>query len=209
MNNPNIKSIIFDLGGVIINLDPQLTFDAFKIAGAEGFESEFIEFNRSEIFDEFEKGQLSPAAFRTALTQQLGLNISEKAFDNIWNKLLLDIPNERINLIRKLSKKYQIYLLSNTNAIHMQHINNMLQEQFGWDNFNAIFHKAYLSYEMGLIKPDPAIFETIINNHQLSANETLFIDDSAVHTASAQKLGINTIHFERNGDLQAVFKDYY
>ena len=108
--------------------------------------------------------------------------------------MLLDIPKERIVLIRKLALKYNVFLLSNTNEIHLTHINKYLFDTYGITTINSLFKKAYFSHEIGFRKPNPEIFEFVLNENNLNPSETLFVDDSIEHIQSAKQLGINTKH---------------
>ncbi len=203
-NIKNIKNIIFDLGGVILNIDYQLNVDAFKAIGFDDFEASYSKAEQTYLFDNLEKGSISPETFRNGIREVSGKNLSDERIDYAWNKIILDFPEKRISLLNQLKKKYRIFLLSNTNQIHYKNYTALLQK-LGYHDFNAIFEKAYFSHEMGMRKPDKEIFELVINEQQLIPEETLFIDDSIQHIEAAGKTGMLTHHLIKREDITDLF----
>lgn len=189
----NIKNIILDLGGVIINLDTQRPFAAFKELFAHNYSEIEATFTTLNLFNNFEVGKVTAEEFILFFLNRHP-NLTPKQVVTIWNSMLLDIPKERIVLIRKLALKYNVFLLSNTNEIHLTHINNYLFDTYGITSINSLFKKAYFSHEVGFRKPNPEIFKLVLNKNELNPSETLFVDDSIEHIQSAQQLGINTKH---------------
>lgn len=192
--NPNkIKNIIFDLGGVIINIDYALLIEAFSKIGLPHFEAYFSQKEQKKLFDLYEKGMISSQDFREELKKQCKPGTTDAEIDTAWNAMLLDLSKERLDVLLDTKNKYRTFLLSNTNEIHMIFINNYLKQQYKIDNLEKHFEKVYLSYEVKMRKPDAEIFELVLNQNNLSKEETLFIDDSVQHIESANKLGISTI----------------
>jgi glucose-1-phosphatase len=191
-NSEKIKNIIFDLGGVIINIDYNLTAKAFEQMGISNFEQLFSQAKQSDLFDLYEKGKISSAEFREAIKKIIGSNYTDELIDKAWNALLLDIPPQRLQLLENVKSKYNTYLLSNTNDIHIETFNVYLKQTFDIPNLQAFFHKLYLSYKVGMRKPDAEIFELVLSENNLNPAETLFIDDSIQHIESAKKLGVQT-----------------
>lgn len=189
----NIKNIILDLGGVIINLDIQQPFDAFKKLFADNYLEIEAAFKEVNLFNKFEVGKVTAEEFILFFLNRHP-NLTPKQVVAIWNSMLLDIPKERIVLIRKLALKYNVFLLSNTNEIHLTQINNYLFDTYGITSINSLFKKAYFSHEVGFRKPDAEIFKFVLNENKLNPSETLFIDDSIEHIQSANQLGIITKH---------------
>ena len=190
-NTNEIKNIIFDLGGVIINIDYNLTAKAFEQMGISNFNVLFSQAQQSHLFDLYEKGQISSAEFRMEIKKIIGHHYTDEAIDKAWNALLLDIPPNRLTLLNKVKTKYSTFLLSNTNDIHIETFNGYLKQTFGVNNLDGYFNKLYLSYKVGMRKPDAEIFELVLSENNLLPHETLFIDDSIQHIESAKKLGIN------------------
>lgn len=192
--NPNkIKNIIFDLGGVIINIDYALLIEAFSKIGLPHFEAYFSQKEQKKLFDLYEKGMISSQDFREELKKQCKPGTTDSDIDSAWNAMVLDLPKERLDFLIRIKNRYRTFLLSNTNEIHMIFINNYLRKQFEIDSLNEHFEKVYLSFEVKMRKPDAEIFELILNQNTLSKEETLFIDDSLQHVDSACSLGISTI----------------
>ncbi len=188
----NYKNIIFDLGGVILNIDYSLTEKAFSKLGISDFKTLFSQAQQTKLFDNYEKGFLSSDDFRTELKKSLLKNTTDDEIDTAWNAILLDLPNERIELLKKTNLTHRTFLLSNTNDIHIEKFNSYLENEFDLPDLSSLFEKMYLSYEIGMRKPDAEIFEFVLKENTLKPNETLFIDDSIQHIEAAKKLGIGT-----------------
>ncbi len=204
-----IKNIIFDLGGVLLNISYQVTINGFKKLGVKDFDSFYNQAAQMNLFDQFDKGEISPQGFRDELKRISGLPLSDDQIDRAWNAMLLDFPTKHAGLLKGVRKNYRTFLLSNTNAIHYPVFMDYLgQNQI--NGFDALFEKCYLSYEIGMRKPDRAIFEHVINDSNLDANETLFIDDSIQHVKGACGAGLRAVHLDPDkmevGDL---FSDTY
>lgn len=204
MNLQTCDAIIFDLGGVIINLDYQLTTKAFKELGMENFEEAYSQLSQNSLFDDFETGKISSQHFINKLLPHLPVGTSANQVVAAWNAMILDVPSEKIKLLNKLKDQYRIFLLSNTNDIHMvkvrrewNKVTNLAMETF--------FEKIYLSHELGLRKPDPKIFLEVCNLSGLNPERTLFIDDSPQHITGANSIGLQTIFLKKSEDLYAVF----
>ena len=182
-----INNIIFDFGDIFINLDKQIIFrEAEKYGGKPKLTPEMQKIN-----DDFEVGAISAEEFISAL-QNVYPKATPEEITNIWNGMLLDFPDYRLDFIDNLAQEneYRLFLLSNTNAIHIPYCAEMWgQEKF--DRFKNCFEKFYLSHEIGMRKPDAQIFEFVLKENELKAEETLFIDDTKENTEAAEKLGIN------------------
>lgn len=186
------KNIIFDLGGVIINLDTHLTLEAFKKCSnlnAEACEKQFI---TNPVFNEYEQGHISDNDFRDHVRQIIKNNISEHEFDSAWNAMILELPAERLALLEELrSKGVSLFLLSNTNNIHLQRVFQTIK-QTGDKPLEAYFDKCYYSHLIKARKPDKESFECILNDNNIKPEETLFLDDNKDNLNGAKKLGIHT-----------------
>lgn len=190
-----IEAIIFDLGGVVLNLDYQATIDAFKKLGKQNFDELYTQANQDKIFDQYETGQISSPQFRDYFRKFLSESISDDQIDAAWNKLLLNLPKERIELLYELKEKYPIFLFSNTNDIHLKCFRQIIKHSFGdEDLLEKVFNKTYYSHLLGMRKPNIEAFQYILDEQSLTAERTLFIDDSIQHIEGARKLGIQTIH---------------
>jgi putative hydrolase of the HAD superfamily len=199
------KNIIFDLGGVILNIDYNLSVEAFKKLGLNNFSEHFSQAQQKQLFDLYEKGQISSDEFRVALKKELGASVSHAQIDDAWNALLQDLPVERLHLLQRLKNTHRTFLLSNTNEIHILEFEKYLQSTFGLPNLASHFEKLYLSYKVGMRKPDAEIFELVLQENQLHPKETLFIDDSIQHIESAQSIGIQTYWLQKPETIVDLF----
>ena len=199
------KAIIFDLGAVILNINYQNTINEFTKLGVKNAATFYSKKVQTDLFNQIETGMISSNQFLKALQKETN-NANIIQVEQAWNAMLLDLPEERLQLIKKLKDNHNIYLLSNTNAIHI----NAFKEQLGdkkWLAFCELFDKMYLSHELGLRKPDVKIFEYILKEQKLKAEEVFFIDDSPQHIAGAKKLGIHSHHLLDNEDIITLFPD--
>jgi len=201
----SFDAIIFDLGGVVLNLDYEATINAFKELGKENFDKLYTQANQDKIFDQYETGSLSTEDFRNYFRQFLDDEISDQQINDAWNSLLLDLPQNRIDLLFKLKNKYQIFLLSNTNELHLKQFRIILSESYGdADLLEKVFHKTYYSNLIGKRKPNADAFELLIDEQGLETKKTLFIDDSIQHIEGAKKIGLQTIHLTEK-DITDIF----
>jgi HAD superfamily hydrolase (TIGR01509 family) len=186
-----IKNIIFDLGGVIINLDNQLTENAFIALGSKPLKEYFGHGHAASFFKEYEVGSISDEQFISEIRTLTGLTASDEAIIKAWNALLLDFPPERIQLLKDLSKSYRIFLFSNTNALHLAHLQGIYRNTFpGAGALDDHFQRTYYSHTMRLRKPDAESFQYILKENQLKGEETLFVDDALINVEGAEKAGL-------------------
>jgi len=201
-----IKHIIFDLGGVILNLDYQRTFTAFEALGVKDFTSLYNQFKGSRLFDELETGHVSENVFLQEMQKHVTPGVTDQQIIDAWNAMLLDFPLQRLQLLQQLQLHYNTYLLSNTNAIHLERFNQILQESRGIPSLAAFFNKAYYSHLIGYRKPDKEAYQVIIDEHQLNPAETLFIDDLLQNIEGARAVGLQTIHLQAPKTIADIFK---
>lgn len=206
MDFKQVKNIIFDLGGVIINLGFQKSLDALQLLSQNQKVIHFSPQAQSELFDLYETGRISSEAFRKGLRETYQLTGDDATLDEAWNAMLLDIPRERLELLKDLRKTYRLFLLSNTNAIHMERFNKTVQEVSGEPNLESLFEKTYYSHLVGMRKPDAAVFEHILKENNLVAGETLFIDDSIQHIEGAKRVGLQTLHLQPPLTINEFFR---
>lgn len=209
MKNEKIKNIIFDLGNVILNIDVPIASLSFaKLSGKS--QSEILQiFKESNLFGQFETGSLSEAEFRNVIRELLKTpDMTDETIDTAWNSLLLDIPPARIELLKALRKKYRLFMLSNTSSIHITEVNKILKATTGDPSLDVLFDKVYVSYEMGVMKPDPKIYLQVLEEQNLVPEETLFLDDNADNIKAAIPLGIDTILVEAPVTILEYLKDY-
>ena len=195
----NIDTLIFDFGGVIINLDYRKPVDEFKKLGIFDSKKLYSKKEQTKLFDSLECGQISDENFLNEIRKKSNTNNLE-LIKKAWNSILLNIPKERVHLLKKLSSKYKIFLISNTNSIHLKEIISSYGEK-KWKNFISIFNDVYFSNQIGMRKPNENIFFYVINKNKLDVSKTLFIDDSLQHIKTAKKIGFKTYHLSDKEDI--------
>ncbi|MEO0488189.1 MAG: HAD family phosphatase [Cyanobacteria bacterium J06635_15] len=197
-------NVIFDLGGVIINIRYENTLDAFSRLCGFDVRLLYTQHRQAPLFDQFETGQISADAFRHGLRQLLNINTAtDEAIDDAWNAMLLDIPRSRIDLLQVLRQHKRIFLLSNTNRIHKAKFDAIFAAAHGdrISDLADLFEQVYYSHLMGDRKPKPSIFQTVIANHNLNPSRTLFIEDTRQHIEGAQQVGLQTFHLQPGCDI--------
>ncbi|WP_405568060.1 HAD family hydrolase [Polaribacter sp. Asnod6-C07] len=181
-----IKNIIFDFGDIFINLDKEGTYKAMAALGVTNITPEMI-----EVYHQYEKGLMTTEDFINFYYNKFKINKTDLVA--AWNAVLLDFPQRRLDFLKELaaSKKYRLFLLSNTNELHIQSVIDTVGETF-FNEFKDCFEQFYLSHEIHFRKPDSEIYEFVLNENNLIAEETLFVDDLKENTDSANTLGIQT-----------------
>ncbi len=203
----SINAIIFDLGGVILDLDYQLTIEAFNKLGCVDFNLIYNQQKQNQLFDHFETGKISASTFRNKLQEELSISLTDNEFDNAWNAMLIELPIKRIQLLQNLKGKYPLFLLSNTNEIHIKAFQKIIASTIGYNTFKDCFKMVYYSSDIGLRKPNSDCFKMVLNENDLTPEKTLFIDDSAQHINGAKAIGIQTHLLKKEEDLTDLFPD--
>ena len=195
-----IKTIIFDFGNVFINLDIngalQYALDKFKI---DNLSDEMTAFNSL-----YEQGLISTDEFLEFYSENFP-KLSKEELIDVWNFMLKDFPEHRLEFLKQLksTSKYKLILLSNTNELH---INWIIKHIPFYNDFKNCFGAFYLSHEINLVKPNPNIYEFVLNQNTLVANECLFIDDNKDNIDAAKSLGIKTWHIDpKSEDVANLF----
>jgi putative hydrolase of the HAD superfamily len=189
-----IKNIIFDLGGIFLNLNYSLTRDLFIEYGVKNFDELFTQHHANTLFEDLEMGLITSDDFYETFRKETKINLTNEEIKTAWNAMLVSFTPERIQWLKEVKTRYRIYLFSNTNAIHYDAIMELYKRDLGTEDFNELFIKPYYSHEMGLRKPYPESFLHITNEQGLNIEETLFIDDTIKNIESANQLGLQTIH---------------
>lgn len=201
-----IKHIIFDLGGVILNIDYQRTDKAFTDLGVKNFSELYSQFHANPLFENLETGRVENADFVDAMRPYLPEGTPDQAIIDAWNAMLLDFPVARLQLLQQLSQYYNLYLLSNTNAIHLHALNAILEKSRGIPSLDMFFNKCYYSHEIGYRKPEKEAYQIILDENDLQPAQTLFIDDTLPNVEAAKELGIQTIHLQAPKTMLDIFK---
>ena len=206
-----IKNIIFDLGGVLIHLGLDKTEAAFcaLMGGKEGYAKAAKSLKESGLFERLEVNAVSEIAFMETIRAASPQAISLAQIEAAWNAMLLTVPADGLRLLEELrAAGYRLYLVSNTNSIHIRRIRKIVEAEHGIRDFDGLFEKAYYSHLLELRKPDIAIFQYVLDDAQLVAEETLFIDDNRPNLEGANAVGIQTFFLEANGDVYGGLKAF-
>ncbi len=200
----NITTFIFDLGGVIINLDENATINAFSEATQIAPEH-ILKASQSDLFLSYEKGLIDDETFRAGINKKFDTQLSDEQIDLCWNAMLGDIPKERTDLMLALRKKHKVIVLSNTNAIHIRAFNKILKKASGKDALAYFADRVFFSHELHLRKPDIEIYERILALSETKPEEALFLDDKKENLIGAERAGINTLHVTTPKQLAELY----
>lgn len=202
-----IKNIIFDLGGVLLNIDPKKTIEAFGELGMEQLVGDTGLSYDHEIFYLMEQGKVTPEEFRDGVRKLLPEKVSDSQIDEAWTAMLLDFPAIRVQLVKNLREDFKIYLFSNTNAIHVKKYHSKFRKQHGFE-VSALFEKDFYSNEIGFRKPSAESFQEIIRLSGIVAAESLFIDDSKANVEAAITSGLKGFWLEPGKKIENIFQKY-
>ncbi|MDO9553244.1 HAD family phosphatase [Rhodonellum sp.] len=203
----NIDFLIFDLGNVIIDIDYAFTINTLKNLLSDDKHILTNSFFPAKFHKDFEKGLISAEEFRNAVRNHFQEDWSDALIDELWNSLLKHIPMERIELIKELGKDFGLAVLSNTNSIHVDKLDQILLEDTGEASLNVLFDRVFFSHEMGLSKPDEEIYKSVIQELGVQPERTLFFDDLLENLNGAKKVGLQTFHINHDKALIRFFQD--
>jgi len=210
MQLKGVKNIIFDLGGVLLNIDFNLTKQAFIKLGVNDFDKYHSHANQERIFDDFETGKISENEFCSKLKILTKINVKNIEIIEAWNAMLLDFPIKRKELLTKLKQKFTLFALSNTNETHLKAFHKIIQKNINETSLNNLFHKHYFSNEIGYRKPDSQAFKFVLKDSGINPSETLFIDDTLENILAAKKLNFKTYHLnlQQNNNILNFFNEH-
>lgn len=200
-----ISTIIFDLGGVVLNLNPEKTaIEYSKLSGIPVSEIYKI-FLDSKWVPAYERGKISSDEFRKQVRTALSIESSDSQIDQAWNAMLLELPSVRLALLSGLRRNFQTLVLSNTNEIHVEEFSRTVSEVTDGETIHDHFDKVYYSNEIGMRKPDLEIYQYVLESNKLVPQTTLFIDDMLPNIEAARQCGIKALHLTDQGDLFKIF----
>ena len=205
LKNQQIKTVLFDLGGVLIDIDYPATIHQMKKIGLDNFENLYTQHSQTNMFNAFETGKISPFLFLNSLLEiSKNRDTTPNQLVHAWNAMIGDFRIHQIQLLQNIRKHYKLALLSNTNSIHYELVMRNWKKDFSFD-FNSLFDEIFLSHEIGFRKPDASCFEFVLKQLHTVPENTLFIDDSIQHIEGAKKLGIYTCHYQDRDSLLQFF----
>lgn len=185
--------LIFDLGNVIIDLDYNRAFNLIKSLVPPSHHAKVETFYLTDFHKAYEKGEIDSPTFRNEVRSYFGQSWDERKVDELWNSILGKIPKKRLELVSKLKENYQLAVLSNTNAIHIDAVYHMLKEDHQMDRFEPLFDRIFYSHEMGLAKPSAEIYERMLSELGTSADRVIFFDDLEANVLGAASVGIKAV----------------
>lgn len=199
-----IENVILDLGGVILNIDYNLTRSAFERLGVSHFDNMYSQQNANLLFQDLEKGMVSEKDFFQRLNQMAGLHLSDSQIREAWNALLLDFRESTLDFLEILKTKCRLFLFSNTNFIHLNAFREIYNRSPRVHSFEEFFIKAYYSCEIGFRKPDPESYVWLLNDINCSPQSSLFIDDTLQNIDAARNCGMKAIHLQPGQKLEEL-----
>ncbi|NJN28177.1 MAG: HAD family phosphatase [Cyclobacteriaceae bacterium] len=199
MKTQKIENIIFDLGGVIIDLDMEHTFDRFSQLFGRDVRAKMMDDPQNHFFfHQFEIGAIDEAEFRHALRNFTHTDLDDQRLDLAWNAMLGDIPKHRIEWIEALAAQYKVAILSNTNSIHIRRFHEIFAQTTTYKHPNELFHNIYYSHEISDRKPNASCYRKVLDDLGANPAKTIFLDDNHANLKAAAALGMQTVLVERN-----------
>lgn len=192
-----VKNLIFDLGGVIIDLHIHKTREAFEALGMKDTANWFVSNDQAHLLNAYETGKLSTEEFIAGINKECGLAISDEQFYQAWTTMLGKVKKERILMLKTLRENYRVYALSNINAMHAHACHSILQRDHDLFSFHEIFDLVFYSHEIGSRKPEPEAWTKILDRTGILAEETLFFDDNLSNVEVAASLGFHSKFVDR------------
>ena len=199
-----VENIVFDLGGVILDIDYNLTRAAFEKLGVVHFDEMYSQSTADRLFQKLETGKISEEDFYKEFNQCTGLHLSPKEIRDAWNAMLLHFREDSLQSLSELAHRYKIFLLSNTNHIHITCFKNIFSEKKRDKPFDEYFTRAFYSCNIGLRKPNPECYEWVLNELSAEARKTLLIDDSEGNIEGAKKAGWQTLYLRPTQKIQQL-----
>ena len=200
----NIENIVFDLGGVILDIDYNRTRKEFEDLGVKQFDEMYSQTNANQLFQKLETGHISNDEFFKELSSVTNFGLTQQQIRSAWDAMLLEFRESSLDFLEEIKSKYNTYLFSNTNFIHMEAFCKIFHTKERAHPFNDYFDKAFYSCEIGLRKPDAKSYQWILNHLDIKADKTLFIDDSIQNVEAAKGVGMKTIHFEKGMKIEEL-----
>ncbi|MBP5306849.1 MAG: HAD family phosphatase [Paludibacteraceae bacterium] len=198
--NDEVSTLMFDFGGVLVNLCQQRCVEAFTALGVNNISDYIGKYSQNGLFLELEKGTVSRSQFYDALRLEVGLDCSDRQIDDAWNAFLVDIPDSKLSMLHRLRRHYRVIMLSNTNEIHWQWALNA----FG--DISRYFDRTYLSFQIKEAKPDRAIFDYVLRHENVEPSRIFFIDDGPKNIQMADSLGFQTYLASEGEDFHHLFQ---
>ncbi len=204
-----LRHLIFDLGNVLIDLDFAATEKQLRRMLGAHFRASFARNEQEGLFEAFEKGLISEEVFFAQLQRLAGRHIGTAELKAAWNAMLLAFPLERLEWVATLRSRYRTYVLSNTNATHLEWVYRHLRVRYGIEDYESrFFDKVWYSHHLHMRKPEPEIFAHVLAEAALEPAQTLFVDDNPANVAAAQAAGMVAVHHRPGNDIRDTLRPY-
>lgn len=187
------ENIIFDLGGIFIDIHYRKTEEAFKNLRVHNFNELYTQHHANPLFELLETGKITSQEFFDAFRKATALRLTDNQIRDAWNAMLGNFDPAKLEWLKEIGTRYRVFLFSNTNIIHYDCFQQIFRENTGFQNFDDFFIKAYYSHDLGMRKPYREAFQKLLELEQLTAGETLFIDDTPKNIEGAKQAGLHTI----------------
>ncbi len=201
-----VSALLLDLGGVLLDLHVEATLHAFEAGGCVHFREWFSLRQQIPVFDAWDKGEITDTAFRDYFRTRCPMRMDDARFDHCWNAMLGNLPAHRLELLRVLGRNYRLFLLSNTNFIHLHHFREQIRKEHGI-LLDDCFEKAYYSCRLGMRKPEPGIYDLVVKENRLNPSETLFIDDGPAQVEGARRAGLQARVLPAGMELKVLLEE--
>ena len=202
-----IKNLIFDFGGVIIDIEPIRVGQSFRNLGVKNIEKVHELAVSRGLYLDLEKGLITPAEFRDGMREVSGLNFTDEQIDNAWNSMIINFPRSRFELLNQLKENYNVYLLSNTNEIHYDYFNKYVMNNFGVQCLDDFFTGCFYSHQMKMRKPDLEIYMKMLETGKTNPTESLYIDDLEENILAGREMGLHGIVHHPDEEINQYFVD--
>ncbi|MBN1951128.1 MAG: HAD family phosphatase [Bacteroidales bacterium] len=202
-----VNTLIFDWGGVITPISPAKAMNEFRKLGHPRIEDYFEPDLKNDLLVKLEIGEITPDQAWELLKKDFPGELETSRLEQAYCSLLLNTPPVRIQLLRKLSAHFKLYLLSNTNAVHTLYYSQLLLQEFGQD-FSSLFRQTFYSHELGMRKPGKEIFRKVLDEIAIPAENILFLDDTKTNLETARSLGIHVLWMTEAHPVESIFADW-
>lgn len=198
-----IRNIIFDFGNVLLNLDENATWNRLT----DILDSKLCHDIQEQVYDPYERGEISEEAFFNRLQRRSKVVMQGDVYYDAWNAMLGSLPQNRINALIELKKKYKIILLSNTNITHIRYVSKKIKRENNILDFEKdLFDHVYFSHIIKMRKPESRIYQYVIDDAKIIPHETIFIDDKKENTDAALPLGIKSYCHNPSQDIMDIIE---
>ena len=200
MKHTSIKALLFDLGGVVIDVDFNQVFTKWAIFSNRGIEEIRSKFSLDHFYKSHEKGEIDITEYFSSLRRTLGIDISDFQFKEGWNSIFKAEIEGMSELLKIAKEKLPLYAFTNSNRVHEKVWSKKISQTL------SQFQKVFTSSDIGMRKPDPEAFQFVANSIGIELSEIIFYDDSIENIIGARNVGLNVVHVKSISDVEESIK---